>query len=479
VFDMPLAQDPAGLTATQLSIDPTDPGTDVVERRVRKITSQTQLGTSITHSLDAQRSLTARAYTGTRDNLQFQANNQWVGLDRNYYGVGVQYNAQSTVGDTPIQWVAGYEYDRSSEHRQGGVAVNGEKGTTAPLLNRDENNTATNSDLFFQGTALLSDRWSLTGGLRHSTVSFKSKDYFINEASTPPNLDGSGTVKYSATNPVIGLTWHAADTLNLYANLGKGFETPTLAEAAYLPSGTDVLTTFNPTLKAARSRHFEVGTKWAPTPQSRVDLAIFRINTNDEIVVLSSQSGRTAFQNAPSTQRTGFELAARSLLGPQWRATLSATAIQAKFTQGFQSTSTSNMNVVTPSNVASGNRLPGIPQHFVFGELLWAQQGYAGAAPKAGPGLQAGVELVDAGKMEVNDRNSPSRATGYTVLNLKASQAWRVGKGSLTAYARIDNVTDRQYIGSVIVNQTSTPGQFYEPAPGRNWTVGLRLNVPL
>jgi iron complex outermembrane receptor protein len=49
--------------------------------------------------------------------------------------------------------------------------------------------------------------------------------------------------------------------------------------------------------------------------------------------------------------------------------------------------------------------------------------------------------------------------------------------GSLTTYARIDNLTDQRYVGSVIVNQASS--QFYEPAPGKNWTLGLRLVLPL
>lgn len=161
-------------------------------------------------------------------------------------------------------------------------------------------------------------------------------------------------------------------------------------------------------------------------------------------------------------------------MGSKWRTSLSASIIQAKFSQTF----TTNGNTVN-----AGNRLPGIPQHFLFAELLWADKGYSGGVPKPEPGAQAGIELVSSGKVHVNDINfdstasSDSEATSYTVFNLKASHAWRVGKGDLTAYARIDNITDRQYIGSVIVNQSFR--RFYEPAPGRNWTVGLRLNVPL
>ncbi len=226
-FDMPLAQDPLGLTAARLVANPQEAGTNAISRRVRKTVLQNQLGTSLTHELDTDRFVTARAYYGTRDNLQYQAGipvvtpkGAWVGLNRDYYGVGLQYNELTKIGGIPVRWVAGYEFDRSQERRQGGAAALGEKTTTT----RNEDNTAQNSDLFAQATALVADRVSLVGGLRYSTVRFTSEDFYLSDGN------GSGSVRYSAINPVLGLTYHVTDNLNLYANYGKGFETPTLAD---------------------------------------------------------------------------------------------------------------------------------------------------------------------------------------------------------------------------------------------------------
>lgn len=472
-FDMPLAQDPAGLTATQLAQDATQAGSNTVARRVRKIVSQNQVGTALTHALDDNRSLSARLYYGTRDNLQFQAgvppttpNGAWIGLNRAYYGMGVQYNAQARIASVPVRWVVGYEFDRSREYRQGGAAQLGEKSTTT----RREDNQAENSDLFVQATALLSERWSLVGGLRHNTVRMFSEDYY------PSDGNGSGHISYSALNPVLGVTWHARDSLNLYANYGKGFETPTLAEMAYNGAGAP---SFNTSLNAANSQHYEVGAKWAPSSGSRVDFTVFQINTTDEIVVASSTGGNSTFKNAPGTTRTGWELASRTLLGEHWRASLSASAIDAQYSQTF----TSAVGA-TPITVRAGNKIPGIPQHFVFGELLWTEAPMKGARRAPVQGAQAGVELVSAGRIYVNDTNldtvagTATRAEGYTALNVKASHGWKVAdQGVLTAYARLDNVSDQRYVGSVIVNQSNS--QFYEPAPGINWTLGLRLVVPL
>lgn len=467
-FDMPLAQDPAGLTATQLAANPQQAGTNTEIRRVRKTVLQNQVGSSLTHTIDSDRAVTARIYYGTRDNLQYQvgvppatANGAWVGLNRAYYGLGLQYNEQTRIGATPVRWAAGYEFDRSREYRQGGAAALGEKTTTT----RSEDNQAENSDLFLQATALVSQRVSMVGGLRYSTVRFVSDDYYLADGN------GSGNTSFSAASPVLGVTWHATDTLNLYANYGKGFETPTLAEMAYNGAG---IPSFNTSLNASTSQHYEVGTKWAPDPRSRVDFTVFQINTSDEIVVASSTGGNSTFKNAPSTSRTGWELAGRNLLNPHWRSTLSASAIDAQYTQTFTSGATT---------VNSGNRIPGIPQYFVFAELLWAAQAMDDARRKPLLDTQAGVELVSAGRIYVNDTNldtvagTATRADGYTALNLKASHGWAMGKGSLTAYGRLDNVTDQRYVGSVIVNQASS--QFYEPAPGFNWTMGLRLHVPL
>ena len=467
-FDMPLAEDPLGLTAAQLAANPEQAGTSAIASRVRKITRQSQLGSAATFRIDSAQEITARAYVGTRNNLQYQANNTWVGLGRNYHGVGLQYAATTTVASLPVRWVAGYELDYSSEGRQGGSATAGEKAATPPT--RDENNTARNSDFFVQATTSLGERFSLVTGLRASSVRLASSDYLLTDG------DGSGSVRYRASSPVLGVTWHAADTLNLYANYGKGFETPTLAEVAYRPNSTPIPTAlFNPSLGASRSQHYELGAKWLAGASSRVDANVYQIDSTDEIVTASSATGRTAFKNAPGTRRRGVELAASTLLGSNVSAQLAANRIDARFSQAYANNTAS---------VASGNRLPGIPQHFIFSELAWSSRTLTGTPAKGAAaqlGSRAGLELTRAGKLYANDVNT-AQSAGYTLLATRVSHGWSLAalgapQGVLTAYARIDNLTDRRYVGSVIVNQVA--GQFYEPAPGRNYTLGLKVVLPL
>jgi iron complex outermembrane receptor protein len=464
-FDMPLAQDPLGLTRAQLDADPTQAGNGAVLQSVRKIVLQNQLGATLETQIDANRSVLVRAYTGTRENTQYQTrppttgtNGGWVGLDRTYYGAGLQYKAKSMLGAVPVSWLVGYDYDLSTELRQGGATAMGEKFSTT----RNEDNQAINGDLFVQGAWLLSESVTMVTGLRRSQVNLQSDDHVLSDG------DGSGSIEYSKTNPVLGLTYHANNKLNLFASYGKGFESPTLAEVAYLTTSAPG---FNTSINASTSEHYELGAKWQPSLTSRVDFSAFQIKSTDEIVVATSSGGSSVYKNAPGTDRIGWEFSGRTLLSEKLRLLVSASQIDATYSKAFAS----RVNGATV-NVAAGNYIPGIPQYFMFSELLWSQSPLDISRKGGALGSQAGLELARAGRLYANDINTAS-ADGYTILNLKASHAWKMGGRTLTAFARIDNLTDEKYVGSVIVNQASS--QFYEPAPGRNWSLGLRVSVPL
>jgi len=460
-FDMPLAQDPLGLTRAQLTGDPTQAGNNSIGKFTRKVVLQNQLGSSAQYAIDADNALTARAYYGTRENLQYQASTTWVGLNRTYYGTGLQYNGRTQWQGIPLEFAAGYEFDKSSERRQGGESVQGEKKSGSPTpLTRDEDNEAQNNDFFVQATAHVSEQISIVGGIRRSNIAFNSSDKFLSDTK-----DGSGSASFSATSPVLGITWHAHNNLNLYVNYGKGFESPTLAEMAY--SGTTApVALFNPLLNASSSQHYEIGAKWVPLRDARVDLAVYQIDSSDEIVTAASASGQTSFKNAPGTARTGWELAAASQLSEHLSARLSASSIDAKYSQTFKSSTTT---------IASGNKIPGIPDSSTFAEIVWTSEAFT-KKTKAPLGSRVALEWQQAGRIFANDLNTES-ADGRNVFNVSLSQRWAWNQGLVTAYGRINNVSDVRYVGSVIVNQAAS--QFYEPAMPQNWMLGLSLSMPL
>lgn len=467
VFDMPLAQDPLGLTAAQLKADPTQAGTGALTNRTRKAVKQNQVGAVLDHNFGHDLEMQWRAYTGTRENLQYQASASWVGLSRDFYGLGGQLKGK--VRDAaygPLEWVVGFDADQSTERRQGGAAVAGEK---SGVLTRNELNQAGNTDAFGQVNWHWTDAqghnpYTFTGGVRRSQVQLKNTDDL-------PLVEGNGTgkVNYAATSPVLGATWHALNTLNVYANWGQGFETPTLAEASYTVQNNALIGLFNTNLLASRSQHSEVGLKWTPSPATRLDAAFFHIGTDNEIVTLLSSGGKTAYKNAAKTQRDGAELALKNDWTPQWRTQLSMAWLRAVYASDFTSGTTP---------ITSGKRMPGIPEQQLFASVQWADQGFASKANPRPLGWSASADWIARSNLWANDTNTADASVaGFGQFNLRVRHRQLLGAVRAELWAGIDNLMDKPTVGSVIVNQAAK--QYFEPGLPRNAMVGLSLTLAL
>ncbi|MFY7872655.1 MAG: TonB-dependent receptor family protein [Limnohabitans sp.] len=466
-FEMPLALDPLGLGSTQWRANPRQAGAGAMAQRTRKLVAQDQIGAVVEHRVDDSRRLQWRVYAGSRDNLQYQASGRWVGLSRVFHGTGLQWQQTLAAGvGGRIEAVLGFDLDRSDELRQGGLSTAGEK--TGPLT-RDENNRAGNTDAFGQirwhlGDALAGAPWTLTAGWRHSHVVLQSQDRFVAD-----RRDGSGRVDYRHQAPVLGATWHLQDTLNLYANWGRGFETPTLAEAAYSLGSTGIEPLFNPHLRAARSLHREVGLKCAPSAAIRLEAALFRIDVADEIVLARSAQGNSVFANATSTRRQGAELFARYAASRHWQARLGLSRLTARYESAFASGSL---------QVPAGQALPGLPATQGQAAVLWAEKGFATGAPGMPLGWSGSVEGLARSAMWAADAQSAvSRAPGYGLLHLRLRHRSHLRGADLEAWAAWENLGHRPYVGSVIVNQAG--GQYFEPGMPRQWMAGVRLSRAL
>src|SRR5690606_27936444 len=82
------------------------------------------------------------------------------------------------------------------------------------------------------------------------------------------------------------------------------------------------------------------------------------------------------------------------------------------------------------------------------------------------------VDVRAANRVYVDDGSDES-APGYAVFSLATERRFKAFGLQWQGYARIDNLFDREYVGSVIVNDGN--GRYYEPAPGRGWVIGLRV----
>jgi iron complex outermembrane receptor protein len=474
IFDMPYAKDALGLKANQLN-SPSSAGDGAMSYRTRKTVKQEQTGAVVEHTVHQDLKFQARVYGGTRSNLQYQvatptnANGAWTGLERQYEGLGLQANGKAQVFEGQrMSWVVGTDIDHAQEQRQAGNATIGEKIDTT----RNELNEASNRDYFAQANWSLGERYTLTTGVRQSNITLKTRD---DTTSTQPNPN---SVSYKATSPVLGLTWHAQDNLNIYINQGKGFETPTMSEAAYTPNGTSTpLAKFNPNLAASKSTHLELGSKWTASANTRVDAAWFHITTDDEIVTYRNAGGRTAYVNASQTTRDGFEFALRHQMNSHWRSQASATVMNATYDKGFTNVVTGTTNTVLP-----GSNLPAVPKRQLFSSLQWSEMGFAQLGQKPALGLEAGLDLISRSSMWANDTNSSTSsdyalAPGFSQLNARVRQRYQLGRSRLEAFVGVDNLTNKDSVSSVIVNQSKQ--QYFEPGLPRSWIVGVTSQIPL
>lgn len=448
------AQDPLGLTYQQFQDDPR--AAPLAEQYdTRKTVRQTQGGVVYERHVDSRNTLRVMAYYGQRDTTQYQsippaaqlAPTQAGGvidLARRYGGADLRWTSELDLAGRPLTLIGGFSYDSMRENRKGyqnfiGAGADQQLGVQG-ALRRDETNTVYNADPYMQASWKVSERWTVDAGLRYSTVAFDSNDHYV----TAGNGDDSGDARYRKALPVAALRYAASPDISVYASYGRGFETPTLNEISYRPGGQPGL---NFGLAPSLSTNLEAGVK-ARMAGGLATAAVFHTGTDNEIVSAGSSGGRTSYQNAGRTRRDGVELGWSGEVARHWRTQFAYTWLNARYADDGS------------ADIRAGNKIPGIARQALFASLAWAPP----------EGWQASVEGRYLSKIYVNDANDQD-APGYFVAAASAGYVKRLGVWELNAYARVDNLFDKRYAGSVIVNESN--GRYYEPAAGRSLGAGV------
>lgn len=456
------ADDPGGLTRADWQNNPKQVVQNVLDYNARKEIEQTQTGLTWSKPINDQHELYAMTYVGQRQVTQYQSipdtvqknpNTPYqaggvIDFKRNYYGADFRWTGKELLPNTTLS--IGVALDAMKEDRQGYQNFNdaGDKGVKG-ALRRDEDNTLWNIDPYVQASWQFLSTWRLDTGVRYSNVHYKSKDYYI----VGLNGDNSGKTSYEEVLPSVALSWQIIPEVLVYASYAKGFETPTFTEMAYPAQGG--ASTLD--LKPSTSDTYETGLK-SQNQLGDFTLAVFQTKTKNDIVSAESFGGRSTFRNADKTLREGVEFAWNKKL---WR-DLTATASYAYLDATFDSTVPAAGKI---SEIPEGNAIPGIAKNQAFVSLAW----------QPSHGLYGGVDVQYMDKVYVNDTNSDA-APSYSVTSANIGYAWDLGDWKVKSFARVDNLFDKNYAGSVIVNDSTQPvGRYFEPADGRNWSAGLRV----
>ncbi|WP_192455268.1 TonB-dependent receptor family protein [Acinetobacter oleivorans] len=453
------ADDPQGLTHDQWNANPKQQVPFLKQFNVRKDIEQTQTGVTWSKPINDKNELYAMAYLGNRQVTQYQSipkstqdasiNHAGgvIDFERDYYGADFRWTGKELLPNTTLS--VGVALDAMDEDRKGfenfnlvnGQPSYGVKGN----LRRDEDNTLWNIDPYLQASWQFLPTWRLDTGVRYSNVHYKSKDNYLS------NGDDSGKTDYSKVLPSAALSWQILPELMAYVSYAKGFETPTFTEMAYRPDGESG---FNFDLTASTSDTYETGLK-SQNQLGDFTLAVFQTKTKDDIVSAGNSNGRSTFRNADKTLREGVEFAWNKKLWRDLTATASYTYLDATFDADIPA-------LGSIAQIPSGNAIPGIAKNQAYASLAW----------QPSHGLYGGVDVQYMDKVYVNDTNSDA-APSYSVTSANVGYAWVMGDWKVNSFARVDNLFDKNYAGSVIVNDGN--GRYFEPADGRNWSAGLRV----
>ena len=465
--ETPYVQDPLGLTRAQLGADPTQAGVNAMAYNTRKSLNQEQVGANYERQLTGNDDLSAEVYTGHRATTQFQAIPQVtesaptnpggvIDLGRAYWGTDLHVTDHRSISGTPLQLTAGVSYDELDEARRGYLNFSGDVLGVEGALRRDETNHVYDVDEYLQAQWDPGERWRLIAGVRNSIVDVSSFNHLASAG-----VVGESGVRYSATNPVAGVTYRATSVLNFYGSYGRGFETPTLNDLAYRSTDGSI-PGLNLALEPARSDNFEIGMK-AEANHVRASLDAFYIRTHDELAVEANAAGRSVYENIDETQRRGAELGLDAWWSGGFSARLAYTYIRATVVSPYTTCITVPCH---PIVIPEGNRLPAVPANSLYTGLTWRY---------APVGFSITTEAIGRAAIYVDDRNSDS-ASGYWTENVRFGFEQDSGHWHLSEYASVNDLTDRRYVGSVIVNETNS--RFFEPAPGRTalvmFTAGYR-----
>jgi iron complex outermembrane receptor protein len=252
-------------------------------------------------------------------------------------------------------------------------------------------------------------------------------------------------------NPSIGINMSVSKNKNIWVSFSSSFETPTLSELSSNPYGDSGL---NPQLIAQKALNFEFGYR-SKMKNKYFEMVAFYIPTDDEITPYEIEQfpGRTFYRNAGKTSRKGIEIIFNHNISKKINFDNSYTFSDFKFRE-----------FTSGSNNLNDNYLPGIPKNIFNSNISY----------KTENGLIFLTELIYNDKIYSSNNNDIFEKP-YWLSNFKISKKINNKKLFWDIYFGLNNIFNTYYSDNIRLNAFG--GRFFEPAPLRNFYLGLNLKV--
>lgn len=290
-------------------------------------------------------------------------------------------------------------------------------------------------------------------------LDYSSRHATVTDFSPPGALAGArtGDRVFSAFNPKVGVIVHTSDTSQLYGNISRGYEAPIniqlmqpLNAQGLVPTGAFL------DVDAQRAWQFELGHRGvARQGEIAWDIAAYDLEMRKEILVTALRIpgvGEVAtYRNAGASRHLGVEaggslLLVKGVLTSRSEPRQDHVTIRAAYTwrrYRFLDDVFKVSNGATVADAQDGHAIPGIPSHWITGELKYAHP--------LGWWMAPNIEWSPAGYFV--DFDNRLKNPPFFIVNLKMGYTYH----NWTMFFEGRNLTDQNYSGSVMAGGVNGP----------------------
>jgi iron complex outermembrane receptor protein len=420
------SQLPGSLTQAQLRTDPEMANAGSLTGRQKRDFDLYRLANRTVIELDDRRVELSAGYS-YKDlwhpifQLLQQRSNDWYG--------GARYVDEHALAGLPNRLTLGLAPSWNQVNDDRFINIAGRKGARTARSRQ----ASQNFSVYAENQLDVSSRWTLITGAQWTDAERRYEDRFLS------NGDQGLDATYTQLAPKLGFVWRAQPEWSVFGNFSGSFEPPSFGELSGGP-GVNLL-------KAQTARTVELGTR-GKVDRVQWDIVAYSAHVSDELLGLNDAAGQPlGTVNAPRTIHRGLELGAQ---------------IQIARALSWRSSYLWNDFRFDGNPTYGDNTLPGIPEHFYRGELIWA--------PRAGYFVTLSSEWSP--RRYAIDMANSWFADAYALVGLKVG---RDAPNGFSWFMEGRNLADRTYASTtgVIADARGIDAAQFMPGDGRSVYAGV------